>query len=207
MDRRRAGGDAGVRAAYGRDMKRYRTIVADPPWPYTVGPTSDQREGGADSFLPYPTMTVEEISALPVRSWSVPDTRPDRLGSHLYLWATTSFLTNAFDVSRAWGFEPSAVLVWCKPPSGRGFGGTFGANVEFVLFGRRGAPRSKAFVSTRWFEWPRGRHSEKPDAFYDLVEHVSEGPYLELFARRARLGDWDYWGNESLGTASLGEAA
>ena len=28
------------------------------------------------------------------------------------------------------------------------------------------------------------------------------GPYLEMFARRARFG-WDFWGDESLGTAEL----
>jgi N6-adenosine-specific RNA methylase IME4 len=61
-------------------------------------------------------------------------------------------------------------------------------------------------VATRWFEWPRGRHSEKPEAFFDLVEEVSPGPYLELFARRARFG-WDYWGDESLQTVELEGAA
>lgn len=40
-----------------------------------------------------------------------------------------------------------------------------------------------------------------------MVERVSPGPYLELFARRARFG-WDYWGDQSLGTAEMpGEAA
>jgi N6-adenosine-specific RNA methylase IME4 len=44
-----------------------------------------------------------------------------------------------------------------------------------------------------WFLWPRGAHSAKPDAFGDLVEQVSPGPYVELFCRRPRLG-WDSWG-------------
>jgi N6-adenosine-specific RNA methylase IME4 len=35
-----------------------------------------------------------------------------------------------------------------------------------------------------------------------MVEAMSPGPYLELFARRARFG-WDYWGDESLGTAEM----
>jgi N6-adenosine-specific RNA methylase IME4 len=45
-------------------------------------------------------------------------------------------------------------------------------------------------------------HSQKPEAFLDLIERVSPGPYVELFARRDRLG-WDTWGNEALGTAEL----
>lgn len=55
---------------------------------------------------------------------------------------------------------------------------------------------------TRWFTWPRGKHSEKPEAFLDLVERVSPGPYLEMFARRNRLG-WDTWGNECLEHVAL----
>ena len=35
---------------------------------------------------------------------------------------------------------------------------------------------------------PVGVHSAKPDAFYELVEQMHEGPYLELFARRQRPG-------------------
>lgn len=52
-------------------------------------------------------------------------------------------------------------------------------------------------VNTRWWTWPRGEHSAKPEAFLDLVEQVSPGPYLELFARRNRLG-WDTWGDGAL---------
>ena len=62
--------------------------------------------------------------------------------------------------------------------------------------GQRVAPPLRRAPSS-WFEWPRGRHSAKPEAFQDLVEQVSPGPYLELFARRNRLG-WAAWGNEAL---------
>lgn len=48
-------------------------------------------------------------------------------------------------------------------------------------------------IDTTWFGWPRTAHSEKPPAFLDLVERVSPGPYVELFARAPRLG-WDSWG-------------
>ncbi len=67
---------------------------------------------------------------------------------------------------------------------------------------RKPATPLRGRIDTRWFTWPRGAHSAKPDAFYDMVEQVSSGPYLELFARRARFG-WDYWGDQSLGTAEL----
>ncbi len=128
-----------------------------------------------------------------------PDAAED---AHLYLWATSAFLSTAFLIAEAWGFSYSTTLVWCKPP--RGFCGraTFSPVTEYVLFCRRGALAAKQQVYRNWFEWPRQAHSAKPDAFYDLVESVSPGPYLEMFARRARFG-WDYWGDQSLGTATL----
>jgi N6-adenosine-specific RNA methylase IME4 len=53
-----------------------------------------------------------------------------------------------------------------------------------------------------WHRWPRAGHSVKPDSFFDLVESVSPGPYLELFARRERVG-WHSWGNESIKSSNL----
>jgi len=193
---------------------KYRTIVADPPWPYEEkGVLPGQARSGITSFLPYPTLSIERIKALPVKQLSVSDVsgqRQDRSvprdGSTLYLWTTTRFLCEAHDVARAWGFEPNVVLVWCKPPGNASMGGTYAANVEFVVVGRRGSPRpARAGSLTRWFHWPRRMcrdHSRKPEAFYDLVEQVHDGPYLELFARRQRLG-WSVWGNEVASDVSL----
>lgn len=48
----------------------------------------------------------------------------------------------------------------------------------------------------------KGGHSAKPEAWLDYIEQVSPGPYVEMFARRARFG-WDYWGDQSLGTAEM----
>lgn len=39
------------------------------------------------------------------------------------------------------------------------------------------------------------RHSQKPDAVYDLIERVSPSPRLELFARQYRHG-WEVSGDE-----------
>ena len=64
--------------------------------------------------------------------------------------------------------------------------------------GERRAPAIEQATS-RWFAWPRTEHSAKPEAFLDIVEQVSPGPYAELFARRARLG-WSYpLGDQALG--------
>lgn len=144
------------------------------------------------SSLPYQTLSLEDIVALPVAGLSFPD-------SHLYLWVPNAYLRHAHAVCEAWGFTPSQVLVWAKTPRGLGLGGAFTNTAEFVLFARRGSLRASKRIDTTWFHWtrPHNKHSAKPEAFLDLVEQVSPGPYVELFARRNRLG-WDTWGNESL---------
>lgn len=169
----------------------YSTIVADPPWEQPKGgPDRRADTHGVPSTLPYPVMPLEEIKALPVESFAAKD-------AHLYLWTTNFRLEDAYEVARAWGFKPSTLLTWCKVPKGVGLGGTFSLSSEFILFARRGSLPSLRRVERTWFTWPRGSHSRKPEAFLDLVETVSPGPYLELFARRNRLG-WHTWGNESL---------
>jgi N6-adenosine-specific RNA methylase IME4 len=147
-------------------------------------------------MLTYDTMTVEEIISLPVESVAATD-------AHLYVWTTQRYLWDAHSIARAWGFEPVKILTWCKPPTGFSMGGVYGNSSEFVVFGRRGKDIAQGREPRDWWEWPRsGGHSVKPDAFLDLVERVSPGPYMEMFARRARFG-WDYWGDQSLGTAEI----
>ena len=174
--------------------ERFKCIVADPPWQIDMeGGSYESRKNGnwmktneKVRALQYPQMTIEEIAALKV---------PAADDAHLYIWTVNKYIEATYDVTRAWGFKPSALLTWIKKPMGLGLGGTFCSNTEFVLFSRRGKLTSKRKVDTRWWNWKRGKHSAKPEAFQDIVESVSPGPYLELFARRKRLG-WSVWGNE-----------
>lgn len=163
------------------------------------------RHRGGSVTLPYSTMTMEAISALPVRE-QVEDS------AHLYLWTVNRHLEAAYGVVRAWGFRPAQLLVWAKPPMGIGFGGAFTTTTEFVLFARRGSLAHLQRSDSSWWPWSRVyenghiAHSAKPDAFYDLVEQISPGPYLELFARRQRLG-WDSWGDEGVALTTKGGEA
>ncbi len=115
--------------------------------------------------------------------------------AHLYLWTINAYIEDAYWIARAWGFEPSTMLTWGKPRHGIGLGGTYTLTTEHVLFCRRGTLKAKRRVDTSWWDWKRGAHSAKPEAFIDMVESVSPGPYLEMFARRNRLG-WSTWGNQ-----------
>ena len=189
-------------------MKRYATIVADPPWDVAAGRSIGryQVEEGRQIFgvvddaarpLVYPTMTVEQIKAMRVADVTADD-------AHLYLWTTNGYLPAAFDVMEAWGFKYSTTLVWAKNVMGGGLGGAYGISTEYCLFGRRGSLKAHGRVGGTWFNWKRPydergkpRHSAKPQGFYAMVEEVSPGPHLEMFARDNRL-DWDSWGNECL---------
>lgn len=161
----------------------YRTIVADPPWqPPGRGASTKNRAGPSKR---YSTMTVEEISALPVEELVAPDV-------HLWLWGINGLMEDAYQVVRAWGFKPITLVTWCKP--GTGIGNYLRNNTEHVILASRGKPHVPEHkpLST-WYIWPRGAHSVKPAAFYDLVEQVSPAPYVDLFARQQRFG-WDTWG-------------
>src|SRR4051812_22257011 len=111
---------------------RYRTIVADPPWDHSDGTGVHVTEGRV-THLPYGTMTLEAITALPVYELS---NNVDQ-DAHLYLWTTSRYLPDAFSIVRAWGFHYTATLVWCKAPRGWSTGGQYQNNVEFCLFARR----------------------------------------------------------------------
>lgn len=162
--------------------------MADPPWQVAAGPP--WASSGKSRPLIYPTMSIKEIAAMPI----------DKLAGdscHLYIWTINKFIEETYSIARAWGFSPSALLTWCKTPHGLGLGGTFVQTTEHILFARKGTCKAFRRVNSTWWQWKRGRHSEKPEAFIDMVESVSPGPYLELFARRNRLG-WSTWGNEAL---------
>jgi len=167
----------------------FSTIVADPPWPIRMGGSKDGAPLNGFSTvdaLPYPTLSLEELGAIEL---------PAAENAHLYLWTINRFIVAAYTLANHWRFRPSTMLVWIKSPMGLGLGGPFATNTEFCLFCRRGNLPTKRRIDRTWFSWPRGRHSEKPEAFQSMVESISPGPYLEIFARRPRHG-WSTYGNE-----------
>lgn len=179
----------------------YRTIVADPPWEVrklaSPGAAGFGTQTGSLRSVPleYSTMSVKELKALPVGDMAA--------GScHLYIWTINAYIEAAYEIARVWGFVPRTLLTWAKTPMGLGPGGVFSQTTEHILFAARGAvypTGARQRVDRTCWSWPRGRHSEKPEAFFDIVEQVSPGPYAELFARRARFG-WDYpIGDQALG--------
>lgn len=141
--------------------------------------------------LPYRTMPLTDIEAFPMGDYATS-------GAHIYTWATNKTLHDVFHVLEGWGVSPHLTLVMAKksgiaPAMGYVFA------TEFCILGFFGRPMLP-FTDTGALNWLvtnplRGTHSRKPDAFYDLVERMSPGPYIDLFARRQRPG-WDVWGDE-----------
>lgn len=169
----------------------YKTILADPPWSYrTKSPTCrlDVNPAYASATYYYTVMALADIKSLDVAAHADPD------GSCLWLCATTPMLPEAFQVMKAWGWKYKTMLTWHKTNTNC-MGYWFRVCTEHILVGVRGKVRSFRSMQRTLFEAPRGRHSEKPDISYRIIESVSSGPRLELFARKKREG-WHAWGNE-----------
>ena len=186
----------------------YRVIYADPPWLERGG---GQIKRGADRH--YPLMPTREIALLPVSTWAAAD-------AHLYLWVTNNFLPDGLDVMRAWGFTYKTKIDWFKSRDTNdeiggesaceaaeadlqvGLGQYFRGCTESCLFGVRGSlpyrttAEGKRAQGRTGFHAPRGEHSAKPEKMRRMIERVSAGPYLEMFARRPAPG-WDLWGTQA----------
>jgi N6-adenosine-specific RNA methylase IME4 len=175
--------------------RRFRTILADPPWRFTnrTGKMAPEHR----RLSRYETMTTDEVAAMPIP-------RIVHQTAHLYLWVPNALLPEGLSVLKAWGFEYKTNIVWHKlrkdgGSDGRGVGFYFRNVTELLLFGIRGknartlAPgrRQVNYMGTR-----KREHSRKPDEQYEIIETCSPGPFLELFARGTR-ANWTTWGNQA----------
>ena len=164
-------------------------IYADPPWRYA----QKNLPGSAEKH--YPTMSINDLCALPVAELAAPDCA-------LFLWATFPQLPEALRLIKAWGFQyKSAAFVWLKKNRKAdswfyGLGFWTRANAEVCLLATRGRPRRQAANVHQFIISPIEAHSKKPEeAREKIVALLGDVPRVELFARRTSPG-WDVWGNE-----------
>jgi N6-adenosine-specific RNA methylase IME4 len=150
---------------------KYRALIVDPPWDYEWLSLAGRAAPG------YATMTHDQLLALDVGGWAEDN-------CHLYLWTTNNFMTRAVDLMAHWGFAHKTVLTWVKPRWG--LGAYFRNSTEHVLFGVRGEMRTRSDSIATHFEAPLGEHSEKPEAFYNIVRAASFEPFGEIFQRTDR---------------------
>ena len=174
---------------------RYRTIVADPPWEYErTGVTFHDSDSGefTGTGLPYETMTLGQIAALPVYDLS------DNVDhdAHLYLWTTSRYLPDSFSIAKAWGFHYAATLIWCKPSRGWSTGGRFQNNVEFVLFCHRPKLTTREDC-LRVSSWLYERAREAGVSEDDINEHMGTRRmamwWISRNPRMSAVPRWEQW--------------
>ena len=184
-------------------------ICMDVPWRFK---TFDGKATNRSTERHYPTMTLDQIAALPVASLAAPD-------CHLFFWTTGPFLQKAFAIINGYGFRYSSMaFVWIKLRRAYdvtqltalptieadfhlGTGHTTRKNAEFCILARRGSPKRHAKDVRELIVAPVREHSRKPEEFRDRVDRYvgrdqGRAPtVIELFARSQRPG-WISWGNE-----------
>jgi len=177
--------------------RRFAVLVADPPWSF-----ADKLGRKRGAARQYQVLSLDEIKKFPLPSLAK--------DAFLFLWRVSSQVEEAYEVVRYWGFVPKSEIVWVKKTKHgnrhMGMGRTVRGEHEVCIVATRGRPRVKSRGIRSTFDAPVGRHSAKPEAFFDLVEALAAGPYVELFARRRRRG-WTCIGNEVDGPADRRRAA
>lgn len=180
-----------------RPLGGFRCILADPPWEFI---TFDGR-----SALPqraeiqhYPTMTKEELWALPVRDMAARDCA-------LIMWVTDSHLDQGLALGARWGFtfKTAPLFIWRKTTlagdkTRMSMGHWARKEAEICVLFTRGKPRRRPGGGgvRQFIDAPRREHSRKPEEQYERIEKLVYGPRLELFARTAAPG-WTAWGNQT----------
>ena len=160
----------------------FEVIVIDPPWPYDN--TYDAAHPSGRSGCKYPNMSIEELRVLKL---------PAAQDCMLWLWTTNAFMSEAYSLIDAWGFQRKTILTWVKPRLG--IGHWLRNQTEHCLLAVRGSPKRSLTNQSTVLEAPAGEHSRKPDEFYDLVDGLCVGRKLDYFSRETRPG-WEQFGNE-----------
>ncbi|AKM09848.1 MT-A70 family methyltransferase [Croceicoccus naphthovorans] len=190
----------------------YGLIYADPPWAFNTHdgrrrtPTQKTFREAEDH---YPTMSVEEMSALPVADLAAKD-------AVLAMWLVGSHLDVAFDLAAAWGFDRfvTDLFYWAKQklihaqqvdmftgdiaPLPMSMGYFSRKQIEPCWLFRRGKGLPvRAHDVRQLIVAPRREHSRKPPEAAERLERMfGNVPRVELFAREPRPG-WAAWGNET----------
>ena len=180
-------------------MKKYKAILADPPWRFK---NFSEKGEGRNAVSHYDCLTINDLKKLNINLQADKDCA-------LFLWVTDPLLDQGIEIIKSWGFEFKTVAFYwvktnknanCKELSIKkdfftGLGYWTRANCELCLLGTKGKPSRISKDVRRLIISNRREHSRKPDEIYDRIEKLVSGPYLELFARKTRK-NWDSWGNQ-----------
>lgn len=170
--------------------KKYKIILADPPWEYDDKALS----GNRGASCKYDLMSINEICNLPVSQIADDD-------CILFIWGTWTHIKEIQEVIEAWGFRYSTVgFVWVKKNMNgtyfMGMGNKTRSNTEYCLIGIKGRIEIIDKGISQIIESIPNGHSQKPQQVRDrIIQLCGDLPRIELFAR-TKIHGWDVWGND-----------
>ena len=201
----------------------FRCVVADPPWDY-AGKTPPWRSTSKQTYQLMPLNEICELPVNQITSadahlylWAVLPMMREAY-EVVEAWGFTpetlvTWCKPGVGLGGGWRGNTEHIIVarrgWssvnptCDTCGGRARGIKKCAcqvpvwRVKGKLLDESDAKRISFLTTGRgtWYQAPRRDHSEKPELFQDMIEQMSPGPRVELFARRMRNG-WTCWGNE-----------
>jgi N6-adenosine-specific RNA methylase IME4 len=189
-------------------IRNIHVVRADPPWTFNDDLTMDPdiKRGSASN---YDCMSFMDICEFFRKEEYDKMMAPDSILS-LDTTSTALLEGHAAVVCRAWGYTPKGLITWAK---GRetdiglklrmGLGHYTRGVTEHMILATKGEVGwlikdhgiMNYFETGVAFLGAPGRHSEKPEESFQLIERLVRGPYLELFARKRREG-WIQFGKE-----------
>ena len=166
-------------------MKKYKTLLVDPPWQYRNKKTGGSMVSG--SAQKYDTLSIEELCALRIDKITAKD-------CVLFLWVTCPMTPEAVRLIDAWSFKFKTKIYWRKIMS-LGMGYYFRGQVEELWVCVKGKVKAFRCQKPNFLQTKALKHSEKPTEIFDWIEPYAQKPRAELFATRERIG-WDCFGYE-----------
>lgn len=177
-----------------REEARFACILIDPPWRFKSWDGTTHRVQKGSRATPYRTLTIQQIKNLPLAKLAERD-------CILFCWGLNGMIPEVLEVLGAWGFTYKTIaFTWAKTTTTgtkwhRGLGHWTRQNTERCYLATRGRPKRIHRDVPELMTERRRQHSRKPDAQYPRIERLVAGPYLEVFARKGRVG-WTAVGNE-----------
>lgn len=157
----------------------YSVVYADPPWDYM-----------GELAVGYPCMSVQEICDMPIHDITTED-------AVLFMWCSSSLLSEGLQVMKAWGFTFKTSAVWDKNAIGQG--AYFRQAHEVLMTGIKGKVPEVPYGArpSSVLKFPRAEHSRKPIDLYQIIDDMyPELQKIELFCRGEPAAGWAGWGNE-----------
>ena len=172
---------------------KYEIIYCDPPWDYK-GQKQHSGKKGEDTggaIEHYGTVKLKDLKKLNVSSIAANN-------ALIFMWVTSPHLDQGIELMTAWGFKYKTIgFVWDKNRVNPGYYTM--SQCEICIIGKKGkipSPRGARNVR-QYIRSQRTKHSEKPlEVQYRITKMFPTQNKIELFARRAKVSGWDFWGNE-----------